>query len=179
MLGEKPTSANMVGLAARMAARAGASPEETFFDTEGIRVSEELKSRTVVVSDVEAKGRGLVEACLRAKEEGKDIVVVDSVSEFPRPPCDEGLVDRPKPLVERWEAKRRDETAAMAFLAAAGGWMEAADSSLMYGLTGRTYARSEPEPTKCGLPGCERKSVKDYCCSEHCREHRNMRKGSK
>ena len=33
--------------------------------------------------------------------------------------------------------------------------------------------QSPPKPkSKCGLPGCEILSVKDYCCKEHCLEHR-------
>ena len=26
--------------------------------------------------------------------------------------------------------------------------------------------------SKCGLPGCEKMSAKDYCCAEHCRMHK-------
>ncbi len=47
-----------------------------------------------------------------------------------------------------------------------------------YGLTpGMGFRRKIPKPmTRCGLPGCEVMSVKDYCCAEHCRQHRKMRK---
>jgi hypothetical protein len=27
---------------------------------------------------------------------------------------------------------------------------------------------------KCGFPGCEKMSKKDYCSPEHCRQHREM-----
>jgi len=29
---------------------------------------------------------------------------------------------------------------------------------------------------KCGLPGCQILSDKDYCCAEHCKEHRALQK---
>ena len=31
--------------------------------------------------------------------------------------------------------------------------------------------------SKCGLPGCEVVSAKDYCCAQHCLEHRRIQKG--
>ena len=36
--------------------------------------------------------------------------------------------------------------------------------------------RKQPKPkTKCGLPGCDKMSEKDYCCAEHCKEHRKRK----
>lgn len=47
----------------------------------------------------------------------------------------------------------------------------------VHGMLGFPIRRKREEPlTKCGLPGCEVMSVKDYCSAEHCRQHRKMRK---
>ena len=29
---------------------------------------------------------------------------------------------------------------------------------------------------QCALPGCQKVSLKDYCCAEHCRKHKEMRR---
>ena len=29
---------------------------------------------------------------------------------------------------------------------------------------------------QCGFPGCQKVSLKDYCCAEHCRKHKEMRR---
>ena len=36
--------------------------------------------------------------------------------------------------------------------------------------------RKQPKPmTKCGLPECQVMSERDYCCAEHCKEHRRRK----
>lgn len=47
----------------------------------------------------------------------------------------------------------------------------------MMGVAGFPFKKERPKPmTQCGLPGCKVMSVKDYCCADHCRQHRKMRK---
>lgn len=77
------------------------------------------------------------------------IIVVDSYSEEPK----------------------LDMNKVMAY-AALSGWMGPALDCLE-----RKYRRKPKEISKCGLPGCEKMGVKDYCCAEHCREHRARQKG--
>ena len=39
--------------------------------------------------------------------------------------------------------------------------------------------RAPKKEYKCGLPGCEVMSTRDYCCAEHCKEHRRIIKEKK
>lgn len=41
---------------------------------------------------------------------------------------------------------------------------------------GNNYVKTEAPMLKCGLPECENMSRKDYCCAEHCKLHRAMKK---
>ena len=43
----------------------------------------------------------------------------------------------------------------------------------------KTLGGSRKPKQKCGLPGCINLGEKDYCCAEHCRQHREMRKGKR
>ncbi len=39
----------------------------------------------------------------------------------------------------------------------------------------RRRSNEPPRPaTKCGLPSCHVLSARDYCCAEHCKEHRRI-----
>ena len=39
--------------------------------------------------------------------------------------------------------------------------------------------RAPKKEYKCGLPGCNVMSTRDYCCSDHCKEHRKIIKERK
>ena len=39
--------------------------------------------------------------------------------------------------------------------------------------------RAPKKEYKCGLPGCEAMSTRDYCCADHCKEHRRLIKEKK
>ena len=39
----------------------------------------------------------------------------------------------------------------------------------------RRFKRTRKPVSKCGLPGCEILSERDYCCAEHCKKHRSMK----
>lgn len=68
------------------------------------------------------------------------------------------------------EQPKLDMNKAMARVALAT-WMEPALEFM-----GRKYRKRPKEMVKCGLPGCEKMSVRDYCCGEHCKEHRARQK---
>jgi len=156
-------------------------------DMEGIVVPEVLKKRVLVVDSMAAAGPGLMDAIRKAAAEGKEMVVVDSISELkpddaiafkPRPDVEEPIPEkRQRPL---WDKAKADNRMATDFIAAAASMVGMATSTHnVYGLMARGY--TEPKPVKCGLPECEEETTHNggYCCSEHCREHRRRQKESR
>lgn len=108
----------------------------------------------------------------------KNILVVDDTGDKSRIV---GLVNEAQlneAQQREWTLKpspNAQETAlATAFIAAACGWGGGLEA-LAYGGR-RRYTRTEKKPTKCGLPGCDKLSTRDYCCAEHCKEHRALQK---
>ena len=37
------------------------------------------------------------------------------------------------------------------------------------------HQKPEPKKTKCGLPSCNNLCSKDYCCADHCKEHKKFK----
>jgi hypothetical protein len=99
----------------------------------------------------------------------KRVLVVDDTGDKPRTV---GMIG--EPLQTEWEIKNRDFALATAFIAGAMGWGGGLEA-LAYGGK-RHYTPTEKKPTKCGLPGCDKLSTRDYCCAEHCKEHRALQK---
>lgn len=111
--------------------------------------------------------RTMEEVVRQARESGKHLIVVDSVTPE---------VERIKLEVERIKLKEKlmDKVpkAGLASLA----WMSGA---MGMGMGFPFPERAPREMTKCGLPGCVVMSDKDYCSADHCRKHREMRKAKK
>ena len=64
-----------------------------------------------------------------------------------------------------------DDLAALALITGAMGWHLPRP---------RKYFAATAAPlSKCGLPGCGTMSRKDYCCADHCRKHKELRKPCK
>ena len=143
-----------------------------------IKKLEESGHKVVVMGSSDGLS-GVVDAIKKAEAEGvKPIVVIDSYSDVepdkaiafkPREEVGELIPERRKrPL---WDKKKSDNRMASAFIAAACGW----GMGEMYGAK-RSFDRSSPKQIKCGLPGCGKMSMKEYCCADHCREHRRLGK---
>lgn len=70
-----------------------------------------------------------------------------------------------------------DDTPTFPFQAKSGGWMDALTIAASSGFSLSPHYVNTPNPeTKCGLPSCNVKTRKDYCCPEHCKQHKEMKK---
>ena len=113
----------------------------------------------LVVVAGENHGLSIAEACRVAQESGKKLVVVDSYSEL------DEIVDKAK-LVEKMP-RGLAKAAAIATVMGGLGW----------GIPMSTrYWHHGINPTKCGLPSCDKVVGRDYCCAEHCIEHRRIQR---
>jgi len=71
--------------------------------------------------------------------------------------------------MESLDRKDMDAALAMTMVAMMGG-------SLPYAFGRRATQPTPIKKAKCGLPGCDVQSERDYCCAEHCRQHKQMNK---
>ena len=131
--------------------------DKTIVDTEGPdSINKAVEGLEVVMPSVEHEQK--TEAIRQAvMGSGKNILVVDSVPDAYR--------------AERAEA---DKKMADKFLAAClGVW------GVPMGILAKNLGGHSKPKQKCGLPGCDKLGEKDYCCAEHCKQHREMRKAHK
>ena len=71
-----------------------------------------------------------------------------------------------------WKRNRRGHMAALeAFLAGVGWGIPPLD------MLPQSSFKPITDLRKCALPGCEVQSLKDYCCADHCRKHREAEHG--
>jgi UDP-N-acetyl-D-mannosaminuronic acid transferase (WecB/TagA/CpsF family) len=119
-------------------------------DTEG-DISDRLKdAKVLVVGRDQTDTESLIKAI---KASDAKMVVVDSYS------------DPEKDWIKNLKALKSAE--AMACLSP---WLDPAIEHFA-----RRYKKQPKPMTKCGLPECQVMSERDYCCAEHCKEHRRRK----
>lgn len=86
---------------------------------------------------------------------------------IPTIPIEEQKVVVVDPTVQKFKRlSLSDSLLAAAILSCGNGWP--------IPIPRKHYPTEPKKMTKCGLPGCNVLSAKDYCCADHCMEHRKM-----